>query len=317
MSVVSVDELFSGRKASQDDKRVRKYTRLWEVRTDDPFDDETIVYAGAGLPAIGARYVTPNASDLGAFVVGIDASQNEIDPTLWLCTANYESRTRIPGSGGTVNSDGQGGNDPVTPGNVDPDPLARPPVYKGGTQKAKALVTQALNPDGDLVDVLNTAGQPYVPAIEADRGFPVVTVTINKPLDWLNLVTLYGPNGYDDSVNLTTWKGLPPRTVRIDNIEWEEAFENDTSFLKVTWQLAVNFETWDFVVANVGFYQLTGDGSDDSPWGYEKYVDPNGREPTDPVPLDVNGHFVTPGTTPILTQKYRYYRELEFSGVVP
>jgi hypothetical protein len=90
MAVIYVEELWDGRTGEDGIERKRKYTRRFEVRTNNAADDGTVAAgagAGAGaralgLPGNGDAY--PN--DAFALVVSIRPDQSADDPTLWYVT---------------------------------------------------------------------------------------------------------------------------------------------------------------------------------------------------------------------------------------
>lgn len=329
MAVVSVEELYPNRAGSEDSTSKRSYTRFFEVITDDPLDDQNVVYAGSGLPVVGDFYVTPNWTDVGSVVSNISAVNLEADPEIWMVTVEYETIAAVPGAGGGVDSAGQGGGSPTAPGAIAENPLDRPPVYKVTGQKVKNLIREALvlpdplDPDAlrATVKILNSAGMPFVPAPEDEMNLPEISITIFKPVNWLNFPLLFGEFGFWNSVNKDTWKGLPPRTVKTENVTVEEHYENGVACLKVDWRLLVKWDTWDLRLDDAGYYEkIPGPTTDPTP-KMVKIIDDSGREPTEPFLLNGSGRRLLPTLADPNPQpvelRFCYKKERTFTGNIP
>ena len=317
MAVVSCDELYPNRGGDDNSDSKRSYTRYFQVITDDPLDDQNVVYAGSGLPAMGDFYDTPNWTDIGSIVSKVSAVNLEADPEIWMVTVEYETIANVPGSGGEVDSAGQAGNSPTTPGTVPENPLDRLPVYKVTGTKVKQLITDGLDAGGAVVQVMNSAKMPFVPAPEEDMNVPEISITIYKPINWLNFTTTFGEFGYINSVNSDSWKGLGPRKVKVDNVTVEEHYENGVQCLKLDWRLLVNWRTWDLYIIDAGYYELINTGTSMSPvWVRKKIIDESGREPTEPFLLDGAGRKLAPNLDPV-TLRFRVKKERTFTGNIP
>lgn len=91
MAATSVALLFTGRGGKDTRDNHRTYTRVYEVITDDPADDEQIVSnasaGGTTVPLPG----DPLDTDPGAVVVSIDFQQSDDDPQIWYATCEYDT----------------------------------------------------------------------------------------------------------------------------------------------------------------------------------------------------------------------------------
>ncbi len=92
MSVISVEELWSGGRPARDGiERIREYTRRFEVITDDANDDGTVAggpeAAALGMPRNGDSY--PNDPD--AVMIDISGRCTEA-PTIWEFDCQYSSK---------------------------------------------------------------------------------------------------------------------------------------------------------------------------------------------------------------------------------
>jgi hypothetical protein len=92
MAAISVELLFTSRGARDSFDNRRTYTRVYEVITDDPLDDEDVV----GNADVNGEHVPLPGESLGpkdpfAVVVDLDFQQSDDDPTIWYVTVEYDS----------------------------------------------------------------------------------------------------------------------------------------------------------------------------------------------------------------------------------
>ena len=92
MAATEVNLLFTGRGARETFDRQRTYTRMFEVLTDDPLDDEQVVGNAAGIPQLGTEF----EADPDAVVVNVDCRQSDESPTIWMVTIEYDSNPPTP-----------------------------------------------------------------------------------------------------------------------------------------------------------------------------------------------------------------------------
>lgn len=166
MAVTSVELLFTGRGSGDTLANRRTYTRVYEILTDDPEDDEQVVSNGAGVPLPGDAL----DSDPGAVVVSIDFQQSDDDPQIWYATFEYDS-------------------EPSDPNRDRPDErvdLDGNPIEKGERQA---------NPLDEPAQWSLTAQDTEEPAIEGIEVDEAGALTITNPNAWAN-DTVYKRGAY-------------------------------------------------------------------------------------------------------------------------
>lgn len=96
MAAIEVSLLFTGRGGKDTFDKHRTYSRVFEVITNDPTDEENVVgnalVDGVGIPSLGAVLET----DTDAVVVSIDCQQSDDDPSLWHVTVEYDTDPPTP-----------------------------------------------------------------------------------------------------------------------------------------------------------------------------------------------------------------------------
>src|SRR5581483_6338239 len=142
MAVLSVREIWNGRRGSADEKAVREYARVFRVVTSNSLDGalvaETAVdpFNGTAIPNLFASYIEPNGTtfDLTAIARKIDVVQDDSDPNTWLVTVS------------------------------NPNPLLRPSEIKWSFAQFQRIA------DVDIYGaaVVNSAGEAFDPPAEKD-----------------------------------------------------------------------------------------------------------------------------------------------------
>ncbi len=255
MAVTYVELLWSGRRGRDGIDRKRDYVQVFEVRTDDPYDDPTVAGGTILLPRNGDPYPT----DPAAFMVDISPDQMEEDPTLWRVTCRYS--TDIPRRQAreafTINP--ATGASQVTASGADrtareENPLDRPAVWSTTYEQSNRVVTV----DKDLVPVVNSANRPFDPPVEDEESYLVLTVTKNyADLD----LSEWHP--YQNSVNSDDWASFAVRTLWLFNISFQSLSENNVNYWQATFNFKYKETTWDKKVLDAGYYDIDGNAFDD------------------------------------------------------
>lgn len=246
MSVLSCEELWSGRRAKDGIERIREYTRRFEVIVDSASDDGTVAggpeAGNLGLPRNGDPY--PNDPD--AVMVSIEPAASDDSPFLWYVDCHYSSKTpdalasesqAIDQFGNTVPTDTAPGPDQLPRAQQrDPNPINWTPVWKVTHEQ----VQEPLTHDYLGNEIVNSAGDPYYPPLTIERSYAVFTVEKNyAQMKFEYLQT------YVDTVNLEPFRGLPARTCRMIAIEWQSQESNGYSYLRVTFRIKFKPGEWD------------------------------------------------------------------------
>ena len=248
MSVVSCNEIKNGRTGELNADQSRRWVRTFRVVTDDDTDGPATVLFAAGLPSLGDTYDTGTESDPLASLKSMVPTQDEADARLWLVECTYDTKADATAqSGGGSGTPGGGG---ASPQNRPENPLDRPAEWRAGSVKVKKAVMS----DKDNADVKNSAGLFYNPGYEVDRALGQITVTKNyssKPFkDALDLI---------EKVNDAVWYGFAAKTVKIDGLDIQSAYENGVSYVRVTWTLLYDPDGWSPTrILDRGPYYLVG-----------------------------------------------------------
>jgi hypothetical protein len=293
MAVVRADEIWEERQASIDERRIRRYTRIWRVITDDSFDGPLAATSAAQIPPLYFPYIEPSGRiDIGSRVRQITPVQESIDPRVWKVRVEYSSEQPE-----------KTGQDPAL---RTEDPLARPTEIDWDFQRYRKIVTT-----GDLVDeddsileanaaITNSAGIPYDPPPEIDDSRLIVTFARNEALFDVGVA-----RDYQDAVNEDDWSGVLAGQVKLA-IKAKSTFESGIQFAKVTYQVEFRSEGWNLQIPDVG-YEYLEDGVRKS------IILTDGTKPTQPVPLDGNGRKRADDDKIMHYRRYRVYKRRPFS----
>lgn len=273
MAVVEVNQLWDGESGGDTIDRVRKYTTVYEVITDNPGDDATVAGGptarALGLPGNGYQY--PN--DSAAFLVAIDPARTSESPYRWIVTCNYS--TQLPMG---IAQESQGinpdtGDSQTSPTGADPqqqrpeNPTDRDPQYAITHELHEEPATHTWQG----IPILNCADDPFDPPVMVQRPRAVITLTKNYSkikFDWLEQ--------FVGSVNALKWCGRRKRTCRMDAIDYVAKRENGVLFWAVTFKITINALTWDHFLIERG-------------WNYKKLVGSDWVKTPVPIPTDTSG----------------------------
>lgn len=300
MSVISCNEIGTGRGGELDYAQGRRWTRRFQVITDSDLDGPATVVLCPFLPQVGSIYLTDGESDSFAFLRSLTPEQDPNDARVWTVTATYQ--TEDAGKGGGSGSPGQGG---ASPQNRPENPLDRPVEWRASYAKARKTVLT----DKDGKDVKNSAGQYFSPGYERDIIMAMFSATKNYAS-----VTFADTLNYYGKINSDTWHGLDAKTVKIDNIEMQSMYENGTSYVRLTWSFLYDPDKWNPTkILDRGAYYL------DATSGKPAYgVDPRINAILPEVLLDGSGGWLNNGASGPAVAVYnlfRFHDEIAFSTI--
>lgn len=132
--------------------------------------------------------------------------------------------------------------------------------------------------------VLNSAKDPFDPPPLIDDSRPVLVITRNEGTYDEAIV-----RAYKDRINVATFRGNPPRTVKCNAIKGREIWSprvpyNDGIYYEVTYEFAIRPEGWDMRLLDCGYRAI--DPATDKKTLIS--ID-DGTTVTVPVPLDGMG----------------------------
>ncbi len=310
MAVVHVEELWPGRGGKDGIEKKFTHTRIFEVKTDDPADDEMTAGAAEGLPRNGDAH--PN-NDRAA-MIDIDCQNSDDDPTLWLVVCTYS--TEIPGnqaretagydptSGASIPTGGGGeGTDPYQRAE---NPLDRPATYRVDWESTTEICTEGTFGAA----IKNSAGDPFDPPPQVEVSYPVITIEKNYPIGD-PILNLDVQDEYQDAVNLDAWHGIDAGKCRFVGLNVIYGFENGVRFGRVTFRIKIRKKGWLLRLVDCGFREFVPGSLTPPPADkMEPIRDEHGVEVAQPVPLDGAGRKLTPGAALVYLEFSIYTEKL-------
>lgn len=227
MAVTSVVELWTGRNGEIGADLSRRYTRRFRVVTNDKTDGPGVVEFAAGIPLVGEWYVSYGLgeSDLLATCQRVRSAQDDIDPTVWIVEAEYEtpragqpSNFQLPTGGVTRHA--------AQPPDV--QLVLRPPEWKWSHTTIRRPARKAWTAPGGAtstrtVSVVNSAGEQFDPLPEEE--VPV------RVLDYSRHASYFDKKEtavYLMSFNSDRFLDYEPGEVQCVRYDGEPVYQNDT-----------------------------------------------------------------------------------------
>lgn len=293
MSVVSVKALAEQRGGEQsfDGKIFRKSgKKSYLAACDSASDDETIIFASEDIPGLFTQHL--------------------LDATLYVKKRSAEFVAASPATSRwywrvTIEYDNVWDCDPAT---LSTTPTSRPDVWKLSFAKS----SRAVEEDTEGAAIINSAGDPYNPPLEADLSRPVITITTNRSsFSLANAVTL------QDAINSTDWVTshgtFAARTAKCSGVEATEQFENGSLYISITFTVELNYDTWDTDVLDQGFRYLDSNGDP------QTFTDGAGQPVSEPKPLDGAGGALdlTDEANEPVYNTFALYRAVDFNTNLP
>jgi hypothetical protein len=238
-------EVAEGRQASIDNKYQRSYTRVFLVRTSAATYGAAYAASHPSLPIIFSAH----PDDVIARCVSIKPTQDQGDPLLWRITYEYSYNVDSGGGGEDPAIDEQQqGTDPAD--RVE-SPLSRPRDYQISTTTYPwAIMTDRL---GNAI--LNTAEDPYLPALERIYGGALITVGLNSASSpssaWIQAI------GYVNSATYTLGTyAIGAGLAKLNSISANRVFENNVFYWR--WSLVFEYRPlgWLAVIASNGLNEM-------------------------------------------------------------
>ena len=280
-------ELAEGRQATVDAKFNRTYRRVFLVRT--YANSYGPYYAGShpSLPTILSAY----PDDANAFCISLSPVQDQGDPKLWRVTAQYAYNTDMvasnsaPSGNPAVDTQQQG----QAPASRVENPLARPRDYSISSN----TFPWAVETDRFGNAIQNSAGDPFIPVPEIQRGGATITVGLNSSNSpsaaWIGAIGYLNASSYTVGPYV-----IGAGLAKLNGVSASLAYENGVSY----WRWSLTFEYrpdgWAWVVANKGKRQTDVNNPTGQP---VDIVTAAGVPVSNPVYLDAAGYAIAPGGT--------------------
>lgn len=320
MAVISVEELFPGRRGSDGIERRLKHTRVFEVITDDPNDDDTIAGAGPGIPRNGEFH--PN--NPFAVMVDIQADNSSDSPNIWLVVCEYS--TDVP----REQSREAGGYSPSgqsQPGGKEGNPLAREddprfwaPKYRVDWEQSQEIAFETVlggEPELESIAwpwgnrICNAVGDPFDPPPMKEVSYPVVTIEKNYPIGD-PLLSLDTQREWQNVLNLDTWKGIEPGLLKLCKFNIVYDIHNGIPYGKITFGMKMNWLGWDLRLINRGYRFIENFFIDPNPKLIDRPLG-SGVFPTEPTNLFDQG--ILPDGDPLQFLNFGIYRYKNYSAL--
>ena len=277
MAVTYVGELSEGRRA-QNDRGVRTYTRVFRLTTSSQSDNAFTVGSNGSLPVIGNTF----PSDGNAYCTNLDV-QCVRGWRIWDVTATYSTERVL----NTV-------------------PTSDPTYITWDTEQFQKPATQ----DKDGKGVVNSAGDPFIPAEQMDDSRRIVTVQKNLTAvpSWIL--------SYQDAVNSDAFT-VDGYSIAIGEAKMQRVsvgppeIRNGTTFRQVTFVIALRRDGWAYKILDQGYNEK----NPAAPTGRQPiYI--KGHIPSGPVLLDGTGKAQTdPKTANAVFLTFNVYKQQAFSSL--
>lgn len=171
-AIVSVKELFAGRSGTpfEASSMHREYLRKFRVMVNSNKVGPVTVGFANGIPAPYSPYATEEESDLLALCTSIKAEQeHEDDWQSWIVDCQYS--TQMPEGGGQGNL-----LSPDSASGEQNNPELEPPDIEWDWE----VEQRALSKDLDGNPIVNSATQPFTPAVTFEVGHAILTYSRNE-----------------------------------------------------------------------------------------------------------------------------------------
>lgn len=278
-------EVAEGRQATVDSKYNRTYTRVFLIRTDSPTYGPYYAGSHPSLPLIFSAY----PDDANAFCVSLSPAQDQNDPRLWRVTAQYAYNTDMvavnsaPSGNPAVDTQQQG----QPPASRVENPLSRPRDYSISTNAYPWAIEQ----DRFGNPLQNSAGDPFIPVPEIQKGGATITVGLNSTSSpsaaWINAIGYLNASSYTVGPYV-----IGAGLAKLNGVSASLAYENGVSYWR--WQLTFEYrpDGWAWVVANKGKRQVN---INDPTGPLIEIMSKAGGVVSNPVYLNASGYAIAPG----------------------
>ena len=215
-------KLISNRSGEHNSQYQKTYSVQYRLLTNDPLDGPGTVVNYSGLPALYATYSFGNDSDTNVYLIS-KSPREESDGSFktWVVTCEYSN---------------------APPVELSSNPLSE--AAKVSMSMDQFSQVARVNVDNEWIR--NTAGLAFTPPPDMDMARPVLTVRRNE-----SFVDLNKAMDYSNSVNQSSWKGCPPRTVKLRALnysEWQQ--RSGVVFYEATYEFHLFDQTWDLFILN-------------------------------------------------------------------
>lgn len=278
------EKAYGPHEGEEADDGKRKYTRTFVVRTNNKLADVEIVLANQHLPRIGDIWATKSSNVPGMRCVHRRASRDPECPVLWTVTCDYDSRQSLAGQDAK-------------------NPLDRPAVVSYRFETYTEALEKAFDPDNPdtEIDIVNSAGDPYDPPLEVERGRLIITIKKN-----MASYNSERARAFIYTVNKTEWWGYEPLSALMTDYSASPEREDVITFWPTTWQIKIHRTQWVKEILDMGVREIDG--------GTRQPILERGHPVQSPVLLDGVGTRLPIGGVPLLN-RFLLYPRAEFNDL--
>lgn len=248
MTITSCNEIHRGRGGIEEKNGLKSHTRIFQIITDNAYDDGNYILEFAGLPKVGDTYSTLLGGGLGtgsvdnrSYCVRRRVDQQD-DRHNWYAFCDYEPR----------------------------DNELRPKISVRWEKKKKVITGvrgQTVDANGQVTTLdlagnkkvfttlfANSYGDAFDPAPEGDVSYPVVIIKRVEPGGLSFPKLMY----YRDAINSVNWGPVPEFCAKILGMNAEEEYRTVNSIEKkiwwVTYEIGLDPDTWLIPKLDAGFH---------------------------------------------------------------
>lgn len=263
MSENIAEPLTSSVQADQEGHRT--YQSVYQVNFSDRYNGPVSASLAPGLPSPGSFYVWGNDIDTEAYAWRRPSASLTTDTQsarkLWRITCTHSTRPQPRCTDAQLT------------------PLDEPPKMGGSFVEGRQLLII----DADGRDVVNTAGDPFVPALEYEEYDDTAWITFNSAT-----IDLAARAQYVGTVNDATFWGLAARSVKLKAWNWELGYYGQCyPYISNRLEFHIKYDKFLLKPRNEGFRQLVG--------GVVSEIKIKGERPSTPVALTVAGAVLAVG----------------------
>lgn len=263
MTIGIAEPMASSLQADQEGHRT--YQSSYRVESDDKYDGPATVSLAAGLPSPGTFYAWGNDIDTEAYAWRRPSvslmNDSQAGRKLWRVIVTHSTRPQPRCTDAQLT------------------PLDEPPKMGGSFVERQGLLII----DSTGRDVVNTAGDPFVPALEYDIYDDTAWITFNSAT--INLATRAQ---YVGTVNDATFWGLAARSVKLKAWTWEIGYYGQCyPYIANRLEFHIKYDKFLLKPRNEGFRKLVA--------GVVSEILIKGERPSTPVALTVGGDVLAVG----------------------
>jgi len=303
----TVSELWTERRAWQDENGYSHYVRTWVVRTDSKNDGPLAIATIPGFPYIGMPYMDRDGrSDPYARCIRLEANPQKDTPLRWTVVAEWsneppkstrtERMTPAAQQGGRI-ADGYGGatagGGPASP----PPPQQQMPQFQpveiswdSEIRQVGIYTAYECDDDGNVWEdkgpIRNSAGHLMEPIQDEET---ILILNVARPEIIFNPLIILAFTG---ATNTDTWLGCTPGQVKCRKIRAQGKIDNNFFYWYVSYQFAFRERKWWSEVLDCGPFYLAN--------GFKMpNMDDAGNLIDGPVLLDGNGGKLADNAPPV------------------